>query len=292
MRAVEPLPNRQLVERFLAYRETQMTPRRTITAWRSYLGRWADWLGEKSISDATVADLEDFIADTFGSRGYSSRKGVYIALRAFYKWAARRGVVATNVALDLDLPKKPRRRRPTFYKPEEVARILREFRFQDDQLICTVLARHGQRITPTITLRWRQVDFERALIQYDAAKDGAPITLPLDAETGRSLRAWYHLLGSPSGEEFVFPSRNHAGRHRGKDEFRESLRRACKRAGVQYRGPHELRRTLATTLLQMGEPLHVVSRQVLGHSNVQVTVDHYAGVEELDVAASIRALPY
>jgi integrase len=55
---------------------------------------------------------------------------------------------------------------------------------------------------------------------------------------------------------------------------RESLRRAGRRVGIDL-NPHQLRHYYATTLLERGVPLVVVSRQ-LRHSDIATTLRTYA----------------
>lgn len=281
-------PTPKSVERFVHWLRANEYVPATQQQYRSVLRRYHDWLGDRDELAVTTADLEDFVLDVYGHLGYSSKKNAQVALRTYYGWLRRRKLVPSNPADDLTWPRK-RRKRPTFYHPEQVAAILRSFQAPGDELLARVLARHGQRLTPTITLRWGQVDFCHAVIRYAPAK-GSAITMPLDLDTAKRLRAWKALAKDGRPDAWVFPGR--AGRHRNQDAFRDALHAACREAGVPYRGVHELRRTLTTTLLQMGEPLHRVSQQVLGHANVATTVEHYAGVDDDDVGAAIRRLPY
>lgn len=284
-----------LVARFIAFRETQDSPPATIIAFRSYLRRFVQWADVEglTLAELELDDLDTFIAACYGRNGYSSKKGAVTALRAFYRWAVKRKHAVVNVADGLELPNKPKRRRPTFYEPEQLARLLRDgFDHPRDRLICLLLGRHGQRVSSTIAIKWADVDFRREVIHYPPVKamvnDG--VSMPLDINTATQLKAWKALQRNTGPESFVFETIR--GHHRDDDAFRSALRTACKRTGVPYRGAHELRRTCITTLLHMGEPLHVVSAQVAGHSHISTTVDHYAGVKPQGVAEAIARLPY
>ena len=65
------------------------------------------------------------------------------------------------------------------------------------------------------------------------------------------------------------------------DAVRESLRRAGKKVGISL-NPHLLRHWYATTLLERGAPMALVSRQ-MRHSDVAVTLRVYAQVKDSDV---------
>ena len=158
-------------------------------------------------------------------------------------------------------------KRPTYYRPDEAARLLAAFVDPMDRLIATILLRHGQRLNAVLSLSWAQVDFDKAVIRYSAMKtQRRGLTLPLDTDTGRMLKAWRALQTKTDPTDHVFESRTRPGHHRHDDGFRDALAAACRRAGVPYRGAHELRRTCATTLLDMGEPLHRVSQ--IGRAHV------------------------
>jgi integrase len=59
------------------------------------------------------------------------------------------------------------------------------------------------------------------------------------------------------------------------DGVRESVKRAFRRVGCGHLTFHSLRHWYATTLLERGAPLSLVSRQ-LRHSDVVVTLRHYS----------------
>lgn len=61
--------------------------------------------------------------------------------------------------------------------------------------------------------------------------------------------------------------------------FNFALERVCRRAGLDAIGPHVLRHTFATRLLELGENLKVV-QQLLGHARISVTADIYTHVSQ------------
>lgn len=83
--------------------------------------------------------------------------------------------------------------------------------------------------------------------------------------------------------------------HQDPSRFREVLREACVRSGVDFEkvnpntgkaetiSPHCLRHTFATRALQSGADIYVVS-QILGHSSVKTTEKHYAHLLSQDLA--------
>ena len=78
-------------------------------------------------------------------------------------------------------------------------------------------------------------------------------------------------------KDFVFSTRT--GEPLDPNNFYRSVKRVCRKAGLPERGPHVLRHTFATLLLEDGIPIHVVSR-ILGHTNIRITVDIYGHLSD------------
>ena len=71
--------------------------------------------------------------------------------------------------------------------------------------------------------------------------------------------------------------------------LQRSVQIASKRAGLSKVSPHTLRHSAATTMLEAGIPIHVVSRQ-LGHSSINITVDIYGHVSDNAAKAAMETL--
>lgn len=285
---VKPAP--KTVERFVSWCEANDYAPQTVIQYRSVLRRFHQWLGDKELTDVTLADCEDFCTDTFGHLSYSSKKSGVVALKSYFGWVRRRKMIPSDPTDELPWPRK-RKRKPTYYKPEQVAAILKEFDDPRHHLLTLLLVRQGQRITNTATLRWRQIDFGHAVVRYSPFKGNDGMNIPLDKDTGSKLKAWKAVSTRTGDDDYVFPGR-YAGTWLDVDAYRDAVRAACKRCGVEYRPPHEFRRTLVTTLLQMGVDAKTVAQNVTGHAQVATLFEHYAGVDDDSVGDAIRRLPY
>ena len=94
---------------------------------------------------------------------------------------------------------------------------------------------------------------------------------------------------------WVFPSST--GTPLDESKVRKAFHQILDRAGLHRRGPHQMRHTFASLLLQAGVPITYVSRQ-LGHRDSAITLRVYAhwlpevggdrGVDRLDTDATIR----
>ena len=277
-----------VVRRYLTRMERLGRSEQTIALARRVLLSFARSVDATDPRDVTDDDVEDWLESCCSHLAASSRRTYLDILRAFFTHLAKRGKVDRHPVEALGVASSPRRR-PTYYSSEQVSRVIEKAACGQDRVLFTVMARHGQRVRSVLRLRWQNVDFERACIRYPPIKGGEGMTLPLDRDTAKLLRAHQALVGQ---QPFVFPGRTGRDAHISYSAVVTRLRAACKAAGVPYRGCHEFRRTLVTTLLQQGARLDVVSKRVAGHASIQTTVAYYAGADDDDVAGLIRALPY
>lgn len=279
---IDPSTDRA-ISRYVSHLETRGLSRSTTVGYRQRLILFFETIGADVDDGPTTERLEDYLAVDCAHYAASTKRTTIATLKGFFRYRHERHGVP-DPAAPLRVP-PPARRRPTYLTTEQLAAVIRQPEHPRDRVLLTLLARHGQRVGSVIRLRWDEVDFSRAAVDYPLSKRQLR-RMPLDSDTARLLKAWRALNAS----EWVFPSRS--GGHVGYDRARQLCKAACKGAGVPWRGCHEFRRSLATALLQQGEPLHKVSRLVLGHADVQTTVRHYAGADDEDVAGMIRRLPF
>jgi integrase/recombinase XerC len=281
------------VDRFLARSASLGRAPNTIKGYRSTLLRFASACDTDDVSCITEDDVIDFLAVECANLSAGSRNAARWRLVVFLDYLVRRGKLAANPAAGVP-PITARRTRPTFYRPDQAAAILQACRTPTQLLLCSLLLRHGQRISSVVQLRWSDVDLDRAVVYYPPVKHSTePLALPLDHATARLLKAG--SVGAAPEQEYIFPCQR-----RGKLDVpyisypyaKRLVQEACRSAGVPYRGLHELRRTCITTLLRAGVPLHVVSKDIAGHASVDTTVRLYAGIDDDDVGAALRRLPF
>jgi integrase len=121
------------------------------------------------------------------------------------------------------------------------------------QVLWQVLLLTGARRGSVEALCWKDVDFDRGLIAFSAAKAGRTYSVPACKRLVELLRAWREQCSPDS--EWVFESPQRPGRH-------IIAARDDKRGVVSA---HHLRHTYRTTLAQLGCPPDS-ARLLLGHS--------------------------
>jgi integrase len=148
-------------------------------------------------------------------------------------------------------------------------------------------------------LRWSDIDFEENKFRVEktlsTTRGGPYLSTPKTEASKRRLTlnpSMSALLQSHRiaqaeeakiagskflDKDFVFSTRT--GEPIDPNNFYRSVKRVCKKAGLKEHGPHVLRHTFATLLLEDGVPIHIVSR-ILGHSNIRITVDIYGHLSD------------
>jgi integrase len=207
--------------------------------------------------------------------------------------ALRQGVVVRNVAEAVDPPKAGRTEIHVF-TPEQ-ARSLRDVIAGSrwEAIIALAMA-SGMRQGELLGLRWRDVDLDarrvhvsrqldrdKNLTETKTAKGRRVIDLPaFVVESLRSHRARqleHKLLAGPDWEERDLVFTTYAGRPLMARNVIREYAKVLVRAGLPHVEFHGLRHTAATLMLVQGVPAKVV-QEMLGHSQISVTLDTYSHV--------------
>jgi integron integrase len=202
----------------------------------------------------------------------------------------------------------PKRRLPAVLTPDEVGRVLAALD-GTHRLFAQLLYGTGLRLTEALSLRVKDVEFERRTLIVREGKGGKdravmlPDTLvaPLQAHFSTVHAVWqadklagtngvelpwalerkYPRAGQSWGWFWVFPQADlsidpRSGvirRHHAYDQtFQRAFKRAVLQAGiVKPATPHTLRHSFATHVLQNGYDIRTV-QELLGHSDVSTTM--------------------
>lgn len=202
-----------------------------------------------------------------------------------------------------------RKRLPVVLSVDEVRALLAAIDDPVDALTARLLYGTGLRKAEALSLRVKDVDFDRGVIVVREGKNAKdrvvmlPATLvpPLraqlraahgvwqaDRETGRSGVALPHALAVkypraglawgwfwvfPSDRESVDPRSGEVRRHhRYEERVQNAIKRASRRVGIAKPvSVHTLRHSFATHLLQSGTDIRTV-QELLGHSDVSTTM--------------------
>jgi integrase/recombinase XerC len=199
------------------------------------------------------------------------------AARTFTAWAHRRGLMPVDPGLLL-ASAKPQRHLPTVLRAEEAARVMDAAGPDDgpgalrDQAVLELLYAGGIRVSELCGLDIDDVDLERNTMRVfgkGRKERVVPVGLPaigsLDAWLARGRPAW---ANADSGPALLLGSR---GRRLDPRTARRAVhQRMSAVPGLPDLGPHGLRHSAATHLLEGGADLRTV-QELLGHATLATT---------------------
>ena len=194
-------------------------------------------------------------------------EGRMSALRFLYKKVLKRRDIAYD---DLIFPKVPRKL-PAELSPEEIARMIEAAPNLMHRTILMVLYGTGIRRTEASQLKVSDIDSERMVIHIQQGKGSRDRDVPMTQKLLDSLREYWRWK---KPKVYLFPSTEG---HRGGEQpiSDKTVWYACKeaaaRAGIKKRiGPHTLRHSFATHLMEAGTDLRTI-QLLMGHAHLEHT---------------------
>ena len=178
------------------------------------------------------------------------------SLRPCLSWAEKRRLVKTGVA-DLEPPAAVARRERVL-TPKELTAIWSHFRRRHGQIFKWLLWT-GCRLNEAAGMTWGEIDGDKWTIPAARAKNNRQRTVPLPTQATDLLRS----IGPGAPALLVFPSK----RGRVLDNWDRETKKVQELSGTSGWHRHDLRRTVATMLGDLGVATHVVS-VVLGHAHI------------------------
>ena len=239
-------------------------------------------LGVHSLTEVDLSALRSWLAvQRSAGQGRSTLARRAAAVRVFFAWAARNGLVERDVAVALRSP-RPGRALPPTLTQTEAAQMLDQALAQAgepggpeairDVALLELLYATGIRVAELCGLDRGDLDPDRPVVRV-LGKGNKQRTVPLGAPAQRAVREWLSegrplLATSTSGEALLLGAR---GGRLDQRVARRVVHRALRTVdGAPDLGPHGLRHAMATHLLEGGADLRSV-QEMLGHSSLATT---------------------
>lgn len=234
-------------------------------------------LGVQELDGLTLQVLRSWLSrlrTTGAARTTIARRGS--AARVFTAWAHRRGLITNDPGLLLASP-KGQRPLPEVLRPDEATRLVEAVDGEDpldlrDRVALELLYATGVRVGELCGLDLDDVDTERGVVRV-LGKGGKERSVPYGGPAQDALDAW-RSRGRPrwatdgSGEALLLGRRGNRVDPR---TVRAAVhRRLTAVPGAPDLGPHGLRHTAATHLLDGGADLRSV-QELLGHATLAST---------------------
>jgi len=257
----------------------------TIAAYASDLRQFGEWLqrgGIVAVRQIERRTIRRYLA-YLGQRGYARRSIArkMSAVRCFLTWGVTRGLAGSNPAEDVSAPKLDRPL-PKVLRANEAAALCELPPDDDpvgvrDRAILEVLYGSGLRVAELCSLDLEDADVRAGRVRVTGKgrkERQVPLTEPARDELERYLNEARPMLlsragdGNAPGLSAVFL--NQRGRRLNPRSVRASLDRLLRGEGRSPVGPHALRHSFATHLLDNGADLRIV-QELLGHESLATT---------------------
>ena len=255
---------------------------------RAYLGDLESFLNHLEVqkiddfSQTSIAHIRSWLANQQvkgGARTTLSRRAV--SIRLLTKWATKKGYLASDIAANLATP-KAHKTLPGVLTIEDAAMAMKSVETRAgeeetplsirDVAIMEVLYASGARVSELCGLDLESIDYQRNTIRV-FGKGSKERTIPLGIPAIKALKTYIAdarpLLAHDKSGRAVFLGA------RGKRIDPRTVRTVVYETlsaieGAEKLGPHSLRHSAATHLLEGGADLRTV-QEILGHASLATT---------------------
>jgi len=252
----------------------------TLAAYRRDLTAFAQWLSAKhgkSLAQADEADIQEWFAAKHASSKATTANRRLAALRRYYLWALRHGLINRDPCLSLRAAKQAARF-PKTLSEEQVEALLqapdtRSTLGLRDRAMLETLYATGLRVTELTSLGLLEVNLDEGVVRVTLGKGGKDRLVPLGSEAQHWIALYLQqsrpeLLGQRRCD-VLFVTGRAAGMTR--QAFWLIVKKYAALADIQVPlSPHVLRHAFATHLLNHGADLRVV-QMLLGHADISTT---------------------
>lgn len=260
----------------------------TLSNYQRDLNKYVAWLDQHNLSIDSVdePDIEQFIADlrrgdsTLGwsPLAASSAARATVAVRSLHRFSHEEGQVARDVAAGVTVPRSGQSL-PHALTVEQVNRLIEACPVNEssspialrDRAVIELLYGTGMRISEALNLDVDSIDRNHSFVRV-VGKGRKERLVPIGAPALHAIDVWL-VRGRPSmvkrSDKALFL--NARGNRLGRQSVWKFLHAAAERCGLgDSVGPHTLRHSYATHLLQGGADIRAV-QELLGHASVTTT---------------------
>lgn len=262
------------IDKFLRYLEVEKNvSKHTLRAYRKDLQLFSEYMGETSRA-VELIDVRGFIAQ-------QSRQGLHkttaarrlASVRSFLNYLCGEGYGTTNPAKLVATP-KTEKRLPQVLSVDDVFSLIEKPEHTGllhlrDRAILELLYSSGLRVSEIAALNTDDVDTKEGLVKV-RGKGKKERLLPLGSKAVDAITSYATgraLVKKKSRAMFL----NRSGAQLSDRGIRRIVVKYSRMIGIHGQiGPHTLRHTFASHLLQAGADLRVI-QELLGHSSLSTT---------------------
>ena len=260
----------------------------TLAAYRLDLEQLAAFVASETGGAAGVGDVDHLLLRRYlaqlGKRAKKSSVGRKLAaIRSFFRFLVRQGVVGKNPAELIATPKKENRL-PFHLDIDQVTTLVEAPQDNDkhalrDRAILEMLYSCGLRVSELTGLAIGDLDLSGGMVRV-LGKGGKERIVPVGSRAIEAIRKYLEGRGELAGSGPLFLNT------RGQRINRRSVARivdahVLRIAAFKRISPHILRHTFATHMLEGGADLRAI-QELLGHASLSTTQKYtHVGIDRL-----------
>jgi site-specific recombinase XerD len=253
----------------------------TVEHWSRMIGRFLRWCDQtnRQLRDLQPEDIDAyFVIQATGGWSRVSVASTASALRAFLRYAAKRGICTDRIAASICRPRLYRHESLP-YAPDwfDVQRMLADAETDTprdirDRAILMLLAVYGMRSGEVVALRLDQIDWAGRMLRLFRLKRRQPQIYPLVLPAAEALARYIDTVRPPSSCPEVFLCMQAPRRPLKAGSIYDVANRRFVALGINvaHRGGHALRHACASRLLAEGLSIKEIGDH-LGHRSAATT---------------------
>ena len=268
----------------------------TRSAYERDLRKFVDWLAETVMApkDVTTEQLRTYIQH-LAKEGVAAttQTRVRSTLRMFYRWYNETMGILANPMEDIGAPRQPSRL-PVYLSEAEISKMFESIERgaeggERDFMMLELMYATGVRVSELISIRLRDIDLEGGVMRVLGKGDKERL-VPLHDEVIQVLKRYIHEVRvhqhiDPQYSDHLLLNRY--GRNLSRQSVFKRLKHIAAQSGIQKTiGPHTIRHTFATHLVQNGADIRVV-QSLLGHESITST-EIYTHLESRQLEETLK----
>lgn len=282
-------------------RENELAER-TVQKYRDVFNRFCEFVGNPEIEDINHHHIKRYYIHLRKKTKLSKRtiSDHHPVLSTLWTWA--------ETELEIEHVIRDKVNRPKFTKrqidpllPDDVRKLIKACEWsrpysskrgsrnkrptaQRDKAIIMVMFDCGIRVTELCDLNIADYDTERGRLHVRHGKGDKSRYLPLGKRSHKALWRYISSRDSPPTDEPLFVTGN--GYRMDRNQIRQRIGNAAKRAEIKHVHPHKLRHTFAIEFLRNGGNVFEL-KELMGHEKLETTLT-YLKLVETDIETAQR----
>ena len=251
----------------------------TVRAYKVDLSQLLDHLGEEiRIIELTKYDLHEYISIISKSISSKSLSRKIATTKSFFKYLVNENIIKVNITKSIKIPKIDKKL-PNYLTIDEMKvffeKTLEEINISSrDLLVIDLLYSTGIRTSECVSIFIKNIDFDKKTIRVEGKGEKTRIVVFGD-KTKQNILQYLDSEKIKNNANYLFPSKVKRKKLKNNYITTRTIYNIVKKyikfvSNNEKLGPHSLRHSFATHLLQRGSDLMAI-KDLLGHESLGST---------------------